>query len=252
MINEILIKGSIDDLLEGSILDWFSPIEKNVINLNKIKRWGGFSFHNKDIPGLETQSVMEHVSTIIRLIDVVIILIDPYIRTYKHKFLDKILLLRSFEVHDDGKALLKRDIIAPKKTEKDNLNEYIAYIQYLKKLPLIIQDKYEYAFLLQFALKNPVCFPNKAREIMKRIRKIHYFEALTFEAVEKFEYLFYPLKIKNFDGDILANVIRRQLPFYQKYIENNLLPGFREKIFTEKVESWVIEYLKKHPVKILV
>jgi len=247
------MKEKMKNSLEGTILDWFFPIWRaSQVPLYEVKRWGGMNFFKgeNDIIGLRQQSVLEHVHSFSRFVDTAVLLIDPYIRMFKHTFLDKELILRCCRIHDDGEGLLGVDIKAPQKTEQDDLNEYVAYMEHIQRLPKTVRNINEHAFLLQFALNNSPCFPNKAKRIMKEIMKSNYYEAVTFHIMEKFEYIFFPLELKDFDGDLLANVIKRQLPFYQKYVENNLLPGFREEIFTEQVENWMLEYLEKHPVKI--
>ena len=59
MINKYLTEGSIDDLLEGSILDWFFPIwEASQAPLHDVKRWGGMSFKNKKIVGFDRKGMI--------------------------------------------------------------------------------------------------------------------------------------------------------------------------------------------------
>ena len=177
-------------------------------------------------------------------VDVAVTLMNPHLKKRGVAPLDTMLIQRCCMLHDHGEGLTGRDVLDHKKSDKTDLEEYLSFMDHIKDLPLIIQQQYEHAFLVQFALSNSPIFPEKAREVMRNILYYNYFEALTFKACERFEYIFYAVEMETALPDILTQVIQAQLPHYQIYAQK--LPGFREILFTEDVEKWMQECMEKY------
>jgi len=239
-------------LLEDSILKWFFPVWLSAQEpMYNVKRWGGINFNdNGNICGLRQQSTLEHVHSFSLFVDVAIAEINKYIIAINHNKLNYELIHRCCLIHDHSEGLLNKDIKDYLKTDENDLLEYTTFMEHIRNFSSSIQHQYRYAFLLQFATMNAECFAEKERETMSSIMKNNFYEALAFKAFERFEYLFSPIEKVDRDPDLLASVIRNQISYYKIYIKK--LPGFREEIFTEQVENWMLEYLEKHPVKILV
>lgn len=212
-------------------------------NLENVFRWSEYYEDGID-KGMKKQSVLSHEHTFSVFAGTAARLLNPYVFKKTGKHLDLLLLETSFKFHDHGEGLLGRDIIAPKKTSQDDLKEYLSFMEHIGDFPSFIKKEYEYAFLLQFALENPFCFPNDARCLMEDINSFHFFEALTFRALEKFEYLIFPMKNEKKHKYLLTWVIRKQLHMFKEFSEE--LPGFRDVLFTVEVEEMLLQYLKKN------
>lgn len=231
--------------MKNSILEKFFPIWKNAqYDLHSISRWSDYL--NDGIgKNMIRQSTLQHTLSVSLFGDKCTLLLSPYVKKFSGKELDESLMQRALKIHDLAEGLTEKgDIVAPKKTDKDDLAEYLAFKEHFSGMRKDIYEKYEYAFLLQFASKNPGCFPWEARELMEKISTFHYFETLAFQAIEKFEYLFYPIWMEKRHPYLLAWVMRNHLPTYQKLAP--MLPGFREEIFTHSLEKWMNNYLEEH------
>ncbi len=231
--------------MKESILDDFFPIWKNSqYKLHKVIRWSDY-LEDGIGENMMKQSTLQHSFSFSIFADMCVLLLQPHMQNSLKKDLNEALLHRAFTLHDLAEGLTKNgDIIASKKTYADDLEEYIAFKEHFSKIRKNVFSKLEYAFLLQFAQDNPNCFPEKARLIMSKIYDVHYYEVIAFKALERFEYLFYPIWMQEKHPYLLTWVIRRNLPKYQEYAQR--LPGFREELFTFSLEEWMQDFLKQN------
>ena len=213
------------------------------VDLNKVKRWKPYY---KDGIGkrMRRQNVLQHTHSFSLFAGTVAQMLNPFIFSKTGRYLDLLLLEYAFKWHDHPEGLKGRDIAAPKKRDEDDVEEYSIFMEHIKDLPESVKDEYEYAFLLQFALCGNKLFPDNAQELMKDILDNFYYEALTFSALEKFEYLFYPIEMEKQHKHLLTWVLSRQIPGYHGFVKT--LPGFREILFTESLEEQLLDYLKEN------
>ena len=127
------------------------------------------------------------------------------------------------------------------------MEEYLLFVKYYSHFSKDIYEIKEYAYLLQYALKENDLFPQDARVVMNNIVKNHLIEAMVFEVLESWEYIFYAYESFIYQGDdyILTQVLRRQMPSLQKYAL--VIRGFREEIFTKEFEKWAQDFIDAHP-----
>lgn len=230
--------------LDNSFINVFFPIWKSSqIDLGGVIRWTPYLTDGNG-KKMRKQSTLEHTHSFSLFAGTVAQMLNPFVFKETKRYLDLLLLEYAFKWHDHSEGLKGRDIVSPNKTDKDDVEEYSIFMEHIKDLPDFIKDEYEYAFLLQFALNSNKLFPDNAQEIIKDILDNFYYEALTFTALEKIEYLFYPLEMQEQHKHLLTWVIRRQLPGYQGFVKT--LPGFREVIFTEGLEEQLLDYLKEN------
>jgi len=165
-----------------------------------------------------------------------------------HISLNETLLLRAFKVHDLGEVLTKRDVLVQNKIDHLDLEEYLVFVDAFSHLRKEVFYQFKLAFLLQFARKNPNCFPEDTRIAMKYLTENFMYEAIVFEALESWEYIFYPLKAfqNGTDKLLLTRFLKNQIPRLQKFAEE--LPGFREEVFTRKFETWAVSHIRTYPV----
>lgn len=165
-----------------------------------------------------------------------------------HIGLDKDLITTAFLVHDHGEGELKRDICQGNKNKNgndDDLCEYLAFIKRYEKLEPEVFYIFHRAFLLQFCLKDHKDFPQYAIDTMEELAVVNYFEALTFRAIELFEYLLYAMeqdKKGNRPG-LLLEVYDSNFSELEEIMKK--LPGFSEEIWTEEVSAFFEAYLRK-------
>ncbi|MFA4975377.1 MAG: hypothetical protein WC839_02900 [Candidatus Paceibacterota bacterium] len=229
----------------SSIIGKFMPIWiSSQEDLSKVIRWAD-RLNDGIGKRMIRQTTLKHQHSFALFCSASIICLQPHIEMAFRKKLDANLLKDAVEMHDLGEGLtLKGDIPAPCKTDLDDLNEYLAVEKLYSDMPKIVWNELGYAFLLQFAIKNPSCFPERARILMEKIKKDHYYEALTFQALEKFEYLFYPKWMLKRHPYLLVWVMRGNLKKYREFAEK--LPGFRQEIFTPSLEDWMLNFLEEN------
>lgn len=231
--------------MKGSIIEQFMPIWQTSPLLGEVMRWGkGFHKNNKN----ELQSTLEHINQFCQFVDVALIMLNPFFISEKYCTLDTGLILRCARYHDNPEGLLRRDIPNPQKRSHDDAEEYEAFMESISCLSENVAEKLEYAFLLQFALGETFYFPEKAKKIMQEIKNKRYDEAFVFKSLEKFEYLFFPISKIGENPELLSQVIQEHIFDYRNYAEK--IPGFREKIFTKELESWMLDYIYPHQYKL--
>jgi hypothetical protein len=152
--------------------------------------------------------------------------------------LDELLLTRCINHHDEPEGIMEIDKPAPLKVDADDLNEYLVFEKLYSPLGLDVWAELRDAFLLQFCLANPACFPEDAREVMSYLALAKRREALFFDGVQRMDYFFYALECYAEHGimSILIDVARGQIVKLDKIAEE--LPGFRETIWTPAVEIY--------------
>jgi len=207
----------------------------------KVTRWGRYVDADDR---LRRQTNLQHCFSVVLLATIVLPRLRSHIDLIDGK-LDESLVLRAFILHEEGEALLGRDVIWQDKAHIKDLEEYTAFIEQYKALSPFDLKKCQEAFLLQFARKNPECFPVEARCIMRRLFKKSYFEALAFEAIETVDYLLYALECHDDHTDevVLAHVLRNQIPRLDEFAV--LLPGFKVEVWTKKLRKYCREKLKQ-------
>lgn len=165
---------------------------------------------------------------------------------------DQALMLTAVTLHDTGEGLKsvaeksERDIPATRKTDEHDLVEYLAFCEEYRVFPPEVFDAFERAFLLQFALKDHVIFPEHARQVMTDLRLDRFEECWLFMAIEKWDYLLFALEQLEERGISLCcyNVIDNCIPHFEAVSKN--LPGFREYFWSEEIEAWCREFLEHH------
>jgi hypothetical protein len=145
--------------------------------------------------------------------------------------------------HDTSEGILKFEVIATLKTDLDDLREYLTFRKHFRPLGRVVWPEMRRAFLLQFALTNPSCFPGEAREVMADIANRNRREALCFQGIQELDYIYYAYecyrehKISFVISDIIANRLK-QLDMVAKE-----LPGFAEEIWTRKRRQFFLKFL---------
>ncbi len=203
--------------------------------LSDVIRWGPYVEKN---PKVWKQSTLQHTLSFSIVANVCVKLLK------KHVKLDESLIQTAFMIHDLGEGLTRRDITADNKKDEDDLEEYEAFKKAFDFLPEQIFTQYQKAFLLQFAWKNPECFPYAEKILMGQLNANFQNEVLTFRALESWEYIFYPLEMykQGVDDGLLVRVLERQLPVL-KFMALTL-PGFRAEIFTYEFEKLMSNHVK--------
>ncbi len=228
--------------MENSIFFKLFPLWYSLqTDLFEIKRWSRYVERNEN---LRVQSVLHHQYSVISVVDVVLPVLKKYIPD-----LDELLVLRAYLIHDQPEGFSKRkfDCLSTQKTQEKDLEEYLLFVKYYSHFSKDIYEIKEYAYLLQYALKENDLFPQDARVVMNNIVKNHIIEAMVFEVLESWEYIFYAYESFIYQGDdyILTQVLRRQMPSLQKYAL--VIRGFREEIFTKEFEKWAQDFIDAHP-----
>ncbi|HEU0085498.1 MAG TPA: hypothetical protein VFQ59_00895 [Candidatus Paceibacterota bacterium] len=215
----------------------FLPIWEDGMKL-RCRRWGMVIDGEND----GTQMIIEHIVQFNQFVDVALSLLAPYFRR-ECISLDEKLIMSCALYHDNGE--IGGDVMEPKKTDEDDLKEYLSFERSIQNLPQRIQNEKEKSFFLQFALKEDTSiFPFYTQGIIQELRTNKAVEAQVFKSLEKFEYLYYPYFVRDRDPDLLPLVISRHMPSYQRYAEK--IPGYREVLFTEQLEAWMNSVLAEN------
>jgi hypothetical protein len=159
------------------------------------------------------------------------------IRIRPHCILDELLLTRCINHHDEPEGILKIDVLAPKKTDLDDLREYEVFEKMYRPLGDDVWMELQKAFLLQFCLTNPKCFPPDARDVMSNLAKHCRHEALFFDGVQRLDYLYYAYECyRRGLHSILQEVAYGQLKKIELVAAE--LPGFSEAVWTREVAGF--------------
>lgn len=159
---------------------------------------------------------------------------DAMIRMRQYCQLDELLLTRCINHHDEPEGISKIDKPAPEKTDADDLDEYLIFEKLYRPLGNTVWTELQKAFLLQFCLSNPDCFPDDAREVMRHLATDHKNEALFFDAVQRFDYLLYAFECFAEGGvlEILHKVSNSQCDKLDEIA--GLLPALQKVVWTQE------------------
>jgi hypothetical protein len=196
----------------------------------KVIRW---SMYRERFPGrLREQNGHEHRASIGFLSACYLVCMRPYV------CLDELLLTWSVEVHDVSEGILRIDIPSTRKRAENDLSEYVAFRKYYEPLGKAVWSEMRRAFLLQFALDNPPCFPREARTIMRELAKTKRREALFFDGLQRLDYLFYAYECHVERGvtGVLTEVTRNQYSKLNAVADE--LPGFGSVVWTPSMRKF--------------
>ena len=196
---------------------------------NEVIRW---KLWREAYPVLRRQTLAEHIFSICCLA-------DEKLRAMERAgcVLDRDIIITCVREHDVGEQLLGVDVPATKKSDLDDLREYLAYREVHEPFGEPEWSRLQQAFLLQSCLKNPGCFPEDTRAIMAELARTHRQEALFFRGIEVLDYLYYAYEGWTNQGieEILGSVSRRQMPELDKIAME--LPAFGQAIWTPDVRE---------------
>lgn len=207
----------------------------------EIIRFWSFAEQN---PRLRRQSVAMHVEGMKHLAGH----IGNTLRQQESLELDLALLIRAFSVHDQGEILLGRDIRWSKKQAHHDVEEYVAFMEWLVKQETSrnLKKQLEEAFLLQFAINDFLSFPKPAQAIMKRLMGSNLLEAQLFATIETFEYVLYAMEcfLYHEDYTILTSVLRNQIPRLNDFSQK--IPAFGGHFWTPEIAEECRRFTESH------
>lgn len=140
------------------------------------------------IPRPSRQDTLMHTHGILTLAHYVLHELRPVLK------LDEPLILMAVHYHDEGEGQIGKDTVATEKQVSHDLAEYEAFDRLCRGYSHSYAEACKRAFLLQFADKNPGCFPDDARAIMRELAETRLREALVFKACENMDYFLYELQ----------------------------------------------------------
>jgi len=148
-----------------------------------------------------------------------------------------------FQFHDVPEGLLRRDILAPVKKQDDDLDEYLAFERLFRPLGPATWEVLQRCFLLQFVLEKTDIFPVDARAVLDELRKNRLKEALVFDGIQRYDYLFYSEECAEVGtSQVLEDVIPNQIPKLDRIARE--LPGFKEVVWTPQRRSYFKKYCR--------
>jgi len=205
------------------------------VRLPKVLRWSKYIGRDE---GVRPQNNLEHSFSIALLGTLVI----EQLRL--HVALDEGLLITALCIHDVGEGEIGQDTLYIDKSNDQDLREYNAFCALYRGLPDPVFDHFHRAFLLQFALKRQSGFPADAVRILHELAERKYFEALAFEAIERWDYLLYAAEQYSELGNekILVQVLRHQLSHLNRLSKE--LPGFGEIIWSRSTAEGYEAFLE--------
>ncbi|HEY4503612.1 MAG TPA: hypothetical protein VJJ28_00680 [Candidatus Paceibacterota bacterium] len=223
---------------EGNILGYTYNLWRRLQSgQEKVIRFG--KYHERFAGQIREQNGYEHQCSVLFLFTYFLIHIRPYIK------LDELLLTRCASIHDVAEGISGIDLPAPSKTDNDDLKEYHIFTRLYRPLGKEMWDEMQRAFLLQFALKNPSCFPPEARRVMEDLSAKNCHEALFFDGIQRFDYLYYAYECKQERGisTLVKEVTENQFHLLENIAKE--LPGFSKVVWTTKVRNYFRAFLSK-------
>lgn len=216
--------------LRPLISAWKTP----QIKLPQVVRWA--KYLNS---GVRRQDSVQHSHAI----TILCVMVIAQISAANNVELDEGLLLSAFAVHDVGEGELGWDTLYIDKTAEEDLAEYLAFRKCYEMLGPAWRALHV-AFLLQFCLKNPEIFPADAREIMEYLATMHRYEALAFDAIERWDSFLYAAEqfMERGHEKILVQMLRNNLLRLNALATE--LPGFAT-IWTPELSVWASAFLKQ-------
>jgi len=184
------------------------------------------------------QTGHEHQCSVTFSVDYWMILMRPYVR------LDELLLSRDFRSHDISEGITGEDKPGVTKTDKDDRREYLVFEKLMKPLGNEYWKEAQRAFLLQFCLKNPECFPEDARVVMADLAAGNREEALFREGIQEFDYFYsaYEFWVESGVHEILYDVARHYMESLDAIAAE--LNGFKEVVWTPERRAFFVEFIK--------
>lgn len=218
---------------DGPFREWHSLLavwKSGQVGLPRVQRWSKY-MEDAECGVTRPQDSLQHSYSLVTLGIIFLQRIRPHL-----PHLDAEMLLTALHVHDHSEAELGMDILYVDKTEAGDLNEYHAFVKRFAGLcdsPTF--RHFHRAFLLQFARKNPAIFPPKAQAEMAYLRRHFLREIIAFEAVERWDYLLFPLEQYMATGNakMLVQVLRNHAGHLSRIAIE--LPGFGETIWTPEI-----------------
>ncbi len=203
-----------------------------------VVRWGGYVECN---PNLPKQTNLHHMVSVKRLFYYFLGHLKTFFAT------DYQLVMDAIEVHEDGEASKRQDVLYHNKTSIGHLEEFEAFRKMLVG-DEVYTKRMERAFLLQFVLDKDFILEGKDRacKVLKKLRNENQHEATLFNLLERFDYYLYAVRAYQEFGDvvILVHVLRNQSPYLDTY--SRLIPGISDMLWTLELESSTIEFLQKY------
>lgn len=210
------------------------------VQLAEVIRWKK-NYLDKGIP-VRRQSTLAHTYGLAILGSVALRLLKPVFRVpYDYQ-----LLMTAFLVHDHGEGELHKDEPATDKMDEDDLAEYMAFIARYQQLPSAVFVEFERAFLLQFAIRNPVNFAEHARAVMNRLARFNRAECILFEAIEHWDYLLFGME-QYFQRGITENLWK--MIYWSTSVFDSAgaeIGGWNEYFWTPEVRMWCMEFKLKY------
>lgn len=212
-------------------------------NHQEIVRWGRFCGEN---PNLPKQTNLHHITSVSS------VFVTQGTRLLQYQKFDLALLLAAIIFHEDGEALLKRDISYIHKTEDHDFDEYRAFADTIKNDSSTVQYWLTKAFLLQFvhSRSSVAGWGSIAEQVMYDLQQNHLYEGHIFNAFERMDYLYYTINSYEECKDLvlLVHLLRNQVPAIEKYI--GVIDGFEKEVWTPALSAWakeVVEICKDLP-----
>ena len=209
---------------------WESPQRK----LPKVIRWKKYLAEK---PGVRKQNSLQHSHSITMLGIMMVGLLRPFIK------LNEGILISALAVHDVGEGEIGEDTHYIDKSVSGDLREYRAFRETYGVLDKAAFKNLHHAFLLQFARKNPKEFPDDARAIMTTLYRKYKFEAIAFDAIERWDYVLFAIEqyLRRENRKVLVQTLRNQAPHLDRLA--NELPGFGETVWTNTLSAWCAEFM---------
>jgi len=187
-------------------------------------------------PGVRAQNTLQHshALTLIGTIAIQRMGLDGEV--------DAGFLLGALAIHDVGEGELGYDTLYIDKDASQDLKEYLAFEHRYESVPEFAH--LQELFLLQFALKNPVNFPDDARSVMMKLAEHYRLEALVFEALERWDYLLFALEqyVDRENELVLTQVLRHQVPHFERLLVE--LPSL-DQLWTPELAAFAQRFLVK-------
>lgn len=201
-------------------------------------------YHARFPEKLRKQNGHEHCCSVGFLFDYYLVQIARY------EPLDELLLIRCIKIHDVPEGISGIDKAAPDKKALDDLDEYLIFEKLYKPLGEVIWKEMQKAFLLQFALENPKCFPGDAQEVMSWLTMCKRKEALFFDGVQRLDYLYFAYECwkERRNKTLISEVSHGHTAKLDAVARE--LPGFEKVVWTPEVRKFFTEFNKQNTLSL--
>lgn len=209
-------------------------------------RWGPYRECNTR---LHEQTNLHHIVSLLRISDL-------YLRNLLGYVVFNLGMVNTVaQCHEDGEAVLGRDVNYNVKTGADDFAEWVAFRDMLSGALKEMKQREELhkAFLLQFILGDVSHFEQdpEAFAIIQDLQHYSLLEARLFNALERLDYIYYAWQAYEDTGDvvILTHVLRRHVPKL-KECASGMIDGFSKVMWTPEQQSQaeeIIEMFREMP-----